>query len=87
MDNSNCNYVPGSSRLARLTLISNSHLGYERCRSPKDLGVMLPEEGGKVCGQSKQQVLNEKLDSRKTYFDPREYLLFLFSCSLMSNSL
>ena len=53
LDNFNCNYVPGSSRLVRLMLISNSHLGYERCRFPKDLGVMLPEGGGeKGCGQS-----------------------------------
>ena len=79
--------MPGSSRPVRLTLISNSDLGCERCSFPKDLGVMSPKEGGKVCGQSKQQVLNEKLDSLKTYFDPREYLLLLFRCSLVSNSL
>ena len=88
MDNFNCNYVPGSSRLVRLMLISNSHLGYERCRFPKDLGVMLPEGGGrKGVWAVKQQVLNEKLDSLKTYSDPREYWLLLFSCSLVSNSL
>ena len=49
MANSNWNYLTGSIRLVRLKLISNLHLGCERCRFPKELGVMLPEQGGKMC--------------------------------------